>query len=239
MSVSSLASHLLGAETCVCCGAATADVPLCAECLSERVMKYTPFSEARCRLCGRELVSEQGVCVECARRPCLRHVRRLFPIHAYRMWKKDLLFLWKMQDRRLLSPVFSRLAADAISSVPELRGLPLVPVPPRPGKIKSRGWDQVQELCRLLRRRHGLAVLDILRRRTAEQQKHLDRGRRQAFAEQSYFLAEGFRKRFPAAPKKLVLVDDIATTGATLDSCAGVLRSAGVEQVYALALFYA
>ena len=53
--------------------------------------------------------------------------------------------------------------------------LPVVPVPPRPGKIRQKGWDQIDELCFYLRNLYGIETLPFLRRLTRFQQKKLNR----------------------------------------------------------------
>ena len=117
-----------------------------------------------------------------------------------------------------------------------------MPVPPRKGKIRQRGWDQVQELCQYLKNYHGFQVLPLLERQSVEQQKKLDRQGRLENLGKSYSLAKKFSKKSAAKkltlPKKVILIDDILTTGVTLETCARALREAGVEEVYGCTLFY-
>ena len=54
----------------------------------------------------------------------------------------------------------------------------VVPVPPRPGKIRSRGWDQIEELSEILKVKFGYKVLKLLERTEKNQQKKLDRKKR-------------------------------------------------------------
>jgi ComF family protein len=109
-------------------------------------------------------------------------------------------------------------------------GFELVPVPPRPGKIRRQGWDQVEYLARRLEK-EGFPVRRCLRRLPSRTQKKL--GRRERL--------ENLEGRFvPAAavPRRALLIDDVITTGATLESCARALRDAGAEQVCGVCLFY-
>ena len=176
----------------------------------------------------------------------------LFPLHSYRQWKKELAFAWKTEGQRRLSPLFARLLFKALREL-GLQETPLVPVPPRPGKIKETGWDQVDELARILRKKHGLQVrTDILVRKSSMQQKKLGREERLGAAGAVYELRPAFSPlqdggenagasacARPSAniPRELVLLDDIVTTGATMEKCAWLLKSAGVQKVYGLALF--
>lgn len=230
-------SLLSGGDTCLCCGGHTIQSPLCRYCQHERLFRWTG-REGRCSCCGRELVCEIGVCTTCRTKPLLTHTAQVLPIHGYRLWKKDVLFSWKTAGMRQLSPVLARLMAAFLQKeCPELVGVPLVPVPPRKGKVRRQGWDQVQELCRYLQSFHGFQVLPLLERRTAEQQKRLDRRSRLENLGRAYCVD---RRRLSkvSIPKRVVLVDDILTTGVTLETCARSLKEAGVEEVYACTLFY-
>jgi predicted amidophosphoribosyltransferase len=105
-----------------------------------------------------------------------------------------------------------------------------VPVPPRPGKVRSLGWDQVEEIARVLERR-GLRVSRPLVRGSSDEQKSLGRADRGLNAMKAYRLREGASS--PASP---LLVDDVATTCATLDACAAALKAGGARSVVALVL---
>jgi predicted amidophosphoribosyltransferase len=103
-------------------------------------------------------------------------------------------------------------------------------VPPRPGKIKKKGWDQVELLSRRLER-SGISVSRCLRRLPSRSQKELDRAGRATNL-------VGKMVCFASPPETAILIDDVITTGATLDACARSLKDAGSERVYALAFCY-
>jgi ComF family protein len=114
-----------------------------------------------------------------------------------------------------------------------VRGFPdfeLVPVPPRPGKIRRSGWDQVEYLARRLEK-SGLPVRRCLRRLVSRTQKKL--GRRERLEN----LAGRFIATAPA-PRQALIIDDVMTTGATLEACAAALKGAGAERVCGVCLFY-
>ena len=95
-------------------------------------------------------------------------------------------------------------------------------------------------IARILRKKHGLIVRDdILLRKSSGQQKKLSRDERLGAAGAVYDLRPEFRnlERFQDIPTEAVLLDDIVTTGATMEKCAWLLKSAGVQKVYGLALF--
>lgn len=76
--------------------------------------------------------------MDCRRSRTVFHADSVFPVFAYRLWKKNLLFSWKMSDRRSLSPLFAAVC-DGVLKTGFGEGCVLVPVPPRAGKIRRRG----------------------------------------------------------------------------------------------------
>ncbi len=243
------AVFLSGGEPCLCCGAVTLLPGLCERC-RKQFLSWRPFFTpaerplepqvaARCRICGKPLLSESAVCLSCRTKRVLFHTDGVFPLHAYRLWNKTLLFNWKIEGNRALSPLFAAAVHAAVSSLYACFGrtLPVVPVPPRPGKIRRTGWDQIAELSRLLEIEYGIPVLPLLARLSSVQQKKLARAERILGKGSSYVFAPPRRLRQKAVPEEVILLDDVLTTGATVEHCAKVLKSAGVRRVYAVTLF--
>lgn len=224
---------VFGSCRCLRCFGVSGLFPLCQKCALELQNFVRLDSGRRCKKCGKLLVSEMEICMECRERDGESSLDALFPLHSYRQWKKELAFAWKTEEQRRLSPLFARLLFKALREA-GWQKLPLVPVPPRPGKIKEKGWDQVDDLARILRKKCGIQVrADIVVRKTSGQQKKLGRAERLGAAGAVYDLRPGAKN----VPKEAVLLDDIVTTGATMEKCAWLLKSAGVEKVYGLALF--
>jgi predicted amidophosphoribosyltransferase len=120
----------------------------------------------------------------------------------------------------------AQIAAGAPADL--LRDSVLVPVPTHPSRRRARGFDQAERIAVALGRRTGVAVHRCLRRGGAPA--------RQLGASRSARLAGG-RISIAcagAAPETCTLIDDVHTTGATLDACAAALRAAGARHVWAL-----
>jgi ComF family protein len=93
--------------------------------------------------------------------------------------------------------------------------------------LRERGFNQAHTLAELLARQVNGAVVRPLLRRVVDTptQTRLDRTQRQANLKNAFALAPGA----PIEPgQRYVLVDDVFTTGATLNACAGILRRAGL-----------
>jgi ComF family protein len=245
-------SFLLGGEECIVCGKPVVKMPLCAHCMHERVVKHVSLSP-RCSVCGTPLISEKNTCMQCRTKDAGKESSQTpqadnplafcFPVFPYRLWMKDLLFTWKMQSVRLFSPLFARIVFDVI--VCELPDLPvnyaLVPVPPRPGKFRKKGWDQVEDIASWLELHHHVPVMRLLSRRKSVEQKKLDKKGRGENAKKSFYVSEKIRKKITAGnimlPERIVLLDDVRTTGTTLITCAEALASLGVKTLQAVVLF--
>jgi ComF family protein len=106
-----------------------------------------------------------------------------------------------------------------------------VPVPPRPGKLKAHGWDQVEFLAKQLGKAARPPVKRCLKRLPSKSQKLLGREERLANL-------KGRIRCVKKPPETAILFDDVITTGATIDACAAALLKAGAKQVYAVCLFY-
>lgn len=110
-----------------------------------------------------------------------------------------------------------------------LIALPLVPVPPNPANHKHRGWDPVQLICQKLAAKMGTKVWNLLTRTGSKSQKELGREDRQANLSGRITVKTQLN-----LPRQVWLVDDILTTGATLEVCAEALHRAGISSVKAL-----
>jgi len=128
-------------------------------------------------------------------------------------------------------PVADLMAAQIAAGAPPalLAGRALVPVPAHPARRRARGFDQAALIAAALARRSGRPLAPCLRRGGP--------ATRQLGASRAARLARG-RLRVAAAgpvPPRALLVDDVHTTGATLDACARALRAAGAVEVAAVA----
>lgn len=231
-------SFFFGEEQCISCGKQSFDIPLCKKCIGLLKLELNARKEKRCSVCGKILLSEKEKCMSCRNSPVMKSTDSVFPLFTYRLWKKKLLFSWKLQDKRALSSLFAQLMYEQMKSIFQSEIPVIVPVPPRPGKIKKKGWDQIDELCNLFECRYGLKVLKILKRNTSFQQKKLDREQRLELTKNSYSVNEKLIKRKKiSVPEKAVLIDDVLTTGITIENCAFLLKKTGVINVYAMTIF--
>lgn len=229
-----------GGEKCAVCGRLVFLKPVCKTCMQKYFSVSRIMEMPRCQCCGRELISMKGKCMICREKSVLKSTDRIIPLFSYRLWNRELMFRWKMQEERSFSPMFARLLCKLLRMTEEKV---LVPVPPRKGKIRQKGWDQIEELCIFLEKRYGFRVLRILERNTSIQQKKLSREQRLESIKTAYsicsdkLLQRALKPFSGHMPETVCLVDDVCTTGSTLESCAEILKKEGVKTVNAVTLF--
>ncbi len=133
---------------------------------------------------------------------------------------------------RLTKPL-AKQALPAFDGLIAVTGkLPLVPVPVHPARLRERGYNQAALLAKQLSALRGQPVRELLvRSRATTKQHRLDRAARRRNLRCAFVLCRAARP-----PPRVVLVDDILTTSATLEACAATLRAAGCEEVYGFAL---
>jgi ComF family protein len=194
---------------------------LCAPC-RRRVRR---LEEPLCPRCGRELEFSSG---NCGCRARLRALKRARAAAAYEGPLEEAIRRFKYEGWRSLAPALAGLVADrlAVDGVPARL---LLAVPLHERRLRSRGYNQSELLARELRRRFDLAGSSraLVRLRDTPPQVGLDRPRRQAN------VAGAFAWQGPSlAGRPVILVDDVATTCATLEACAAAVRAAGSGVVH-------
>lgn len=129
---------------------------------------------------------------------------------------------------------FERLIAENTEVLEWVRGRILIPVPLHPRKLRERGYNQAVLLAEIFARAAGgeTRVAHLLRRDTdTVSQTFFDRKTRQENLKNAFAMAKGA----VVNPRShYLVVDDIFTTGSTLNSCAAVLRKAGAVNINVL-----
>ena len=229
-SAGSTVLELLFPGTCLLCGQSLLlrsrpFYPVCESCLKT----LQPIGDPRCRVCGCSLVSERNLCTRCRKRNY--HFTTHRSLFEYRGSVRELLYQLKFQGRKRVALVLAALLAETLKE--SYQGLPVVPVPARRGRIRQRGWDHMQLISRYISKGHGVRIYRCLDRKGGVPQKALNfeqRLRNIASSEVSFV-----RTAAPSpSVSEVVLIDDIFTTGATVDECSRILRMGGMQEVHVL-----
>ncbi len=196
---------------------------LCSHCLATMPQAQPP----RCPVCW--MPGDGDVCGRCRSQPFAFGAARC-PF-VYDGAAREAVHALKYRGVSAVAEVMAQAMADCLEEWAPTT-VALVPVPLTGGRRRSRGYNQSEMLARELSRLSGLPVVAdvLLRRRGAPPQaRAVDETARRANVADAFAV----RQRDPLAGP-LLLVDDVMTSGATLDACARTLRGAGHGPVYAL-----
>ncbi len=216
---------------CLACGA-TVEEPdaLCGRCWGG----ITFFAPPWCAGCGLPFPhpsGEDAVCADCARER--RAWDRARAVLRYDKSSRRLILGLKHADHTHVAGAFGQWMHRAGGEV--LSGADLVvPVPLHWTRLAQRRYNQAALLAHAIRSAGGPPVAAdwLIRRRRTPSQGHLGPGAR----ERNVRGAFGIRPGRDFAGKRIVVIDDVMTTGATVDECARVLKRAGAAFVGVLTL---
>ena len=200
--------------------------PVCRSCW-QTIRFFTP---PLCDVCGDPLPSwrvigvERAECPRCGR--TAHHITRSRAIGEYDGPLRAIVHALKYDGRRSLGRSLAALLSQHGASM--LDGADVaVPVPLHRSRKRARGFNQAEEIARHL----PVPAANVLKRvRPTASQADLPAAERQANVRNAFVLG----RRADVAGLVVVLVDDVSTTGATLESCARVLVDAGAREVRAL-----
>ncbi len=216
----------LFSPSCPICELFTGSVGLCSRCsvfseVGEEICCFCSRPQISCTLGNQECKKRWGNLVESVRSPWWLNEEA-----------KRLLFLIKFQKRFEWMSVFrERLLNIALPD--ELRGGVLVPVPVHPKRLLGRGFNQTEILAHYLSLSWNIEVEYRLKKvKETRAQSQMTR------AERSRNLIDSFEwDDCKTPPPKVILVDDVFTTGETVRRCASVLKERGAKLVFVWALF--
>jgi competence protein ComFC len=208
-------------------------VPVCAACLNSFRVIRAPM----CGTCGRPMAAgahfgaSGPIC-----RLCRAGTYSFDHARSYAAYDDALLrtiSLLKHEAMRPLAAWFGSRLAEMVRSNPSiLTASVVVPVPLHPDRLRERGFNQAELLARVVARRLGLPLEPraLERRKPRPPKRKLSRHERWQAARGAYAAVTG--RSFDN--RSVLLLDDVFTTGATLDACARALRTAGAAHVAAL-----
>ncbi|MCP9455733.1 MAG: ComF family protein [Nitrospira sp.] len=222
--------------SCAACGVPLTDDPIpyfCSRCWNT----LTPLPSTRCSRCSYPFVSPAAtshtprqVCWSCRKRP--PSFTKAWTLYPYVSPLREALHLFKYKRKVALAEPLARLI---INQFPTGESFDLIiPVPLHIDRLREREFNQSLLLADRVGHHFGLRVscTDLVRLRPSPQQTTLRR------KERLKNLRGVFTVLHPSSitGKRILLIDDVLTTGTTTNECAKALRKAGSSDVYVLTL---
>jgi competence protein ComFC len=238
-----LLENLSGALTSVCfpagcrlCNELLTDarrLPLCENCLSS----FQEVPPGSCDICGQpgtfdpEFPKEKSYCVDCQKRRFGFQMARSFGLYEGNLARA--IVLLKHEEIEPLGRWFaSRLVQVVHKESERMTADAIVPVPLHRQRSRERGFNQVDLVGRPLAKAMRLPYRSILLMRSRPRpEKHLLRSEERWEAVRGAF---AIRQGGRVDNLRILLLDDVMTTGATLDACSRALREAGAKSVLGL-----
>jgi len=203
--------------------------------LSERAFNRLPMiRDPRCPTCGHPFYGA----LETA--PVCHHCEQLHPVFdngrcGFVLSRdiRELVHEFKYEKKKYLAPDIAALLAECPGFLDFLAKSIVVPVPLHPKKERKRGFNQTGAILRYLSEKCGSGLFEIRwlpkRITDAQTQTTADRRERLKRVKNAFALVEP--TEVPNKNRRHVIFDDVFTTGATLNTCATILRKAGVLSV--------
>ena len=185
-----------------------------------------------CTSCTAGLTGAKPLCYRCQRpapdgRTCLNcrsPLSKVGVVTEYSGPAKALIWQLKLNGAQAAAGIMARRMAALLNN----EEFVIVPVPTATGRARQRGYDQAKLLARELAKQTGLPYLDCLARHGQTHQHGANR------RERLQQLEDSFRVKRKVDDKHILLIDDVMTTGATLEAAAKVLAGAGVTEIEAI-----
>jgi ComF family protein len=202
---------------------------LCASC-SEKAPRIKPPFCATCSEPFSGSITESFSCANCAHR--VLHFTAAVAAYRSRGIVRKLILDFKYGKQLHLRHVVADWLAETLDD-PRLQGRRfdlVVPVPLHPARKRERGFNQAELLAEALSTRAGLRSRNALERiRYTTTQTAFDRSERMENLHNAFRL----RKNADVRGLRVLLIDDVLTTGSTLSECARVLKAGGAISVHA------
>ncbi len=225
-----MAEDLLFPRRCPVCGGVVMPKGrlICPSCLKQLSFVSSPV----CMKCGKEIESrEQEYCGDCLRRK--KSFERGFALLNYDNRAAVSMAAVKYHNKREYLDFYARAAALRFEKQFKQAGIQvIVPVPVHASRLKARGFNQAAVLAKKLSAELGIPWEELLVRvKKTDPQKGLGSSDRLKNLRGAFEAKEAVRTW-----ERVLLVDDIYTTGSTAEICSRVLLGAGVKQVFIFAV---
>lgn len=198
--------------------------------------KLKPIASPACLKCGRQLEQpEQEYCLQCSKRSY--HFKRGFSVFSYEGEARELILKLKYNGRKDIAEYLANITIEKYGTSLERIGADaVIPVPIHKKRLNQRGYNQAQAIAEIIAEKLNIPCAEdvLVRTKQTEAQKELSVHERllnlyDAFGINEIAL-EQYKKRMTL--EKVILVDDIYTTGSTMECCSRTLTQCGIKEIW-------
>lgn len=204
-------------------------VKICSNCAD----KVTFIREPLCKKCGKQLnEDEEEYCRDCDTNEHLFTQGRA--VFQYKKEIKNSIYNFKYNNKREFADYYVEcIKAECGEWIRKNSPDALIPIPLHPRKQRARGYNQAEILANLLGEEYCIPVINnlLIRSKNTTPQKELSNNSRKKNMKKAFKMSENIVEL-----STVMVIDDIYTTGATMDAAAEVLLEAGVKDIFCLSL---
>lgn len=219
---------MLYPQTCCFCGQIT-KTAICPKCHEN----ITYIKDPRCKRCGKPLaIEEQGLCYDC------KHYKHFFD-QGKSLWLhqgvvRKSIYQFKYHNKRIYAHAYGKELYRMYGHQIRLWEIDsIIPVPLHRKRRRKRGYNQAEVIANVLGKLSGIPVESkaVIRVRYTKPQKELNHEERKQNLEHAFAIKEGWK-----VPCNVLILDDIYTTGNTIDQIAKLLKEKGAKKVFFLTI---
>lgn len=227
MILKELANWLFPSKCLICGCQSNENSIFCSRCFSKITIIDYPF----CKICGKILESsfeEDCICNTCLKFP--RNFELARSLFQYDKVSKQIVMMIKKQSDNFAAKDCSRMIYSKYENILKTADF-IVPVPSYWSRILKRGYNPADIIAIELSKISDIPFVDALKRiRKTQYQKN------KQIYERFENVKDAFSCRTDLSEKTIILVDDVFTTGATLNECSKVLKTQGCEKIFCITI---
>lgn len=233
---SEFALQMFFPANCMACNATVAKMgSICASCFNSMQVLTAP----ECSKCGEafeyniDFASEDIICNNCENHPPIYDCAKA--IWAYDDFSSNIVKNFKFGDKTAIAPYLGKILSQRGNELIDKADI-IAPVPLHYKRLRQRRYNQAALLCNHINNkyRHKLQLDLLVRTEYTIPQVELPYNKRQQNVENAFTLNQKYNSKIQ--DKTILLIDDVITTGATVNSCANILKSQGANEIYVLTL---
>ena len=217
-------------KLCSCLLELPSEKVICQSCLDKLIPRRSYF----CACCGRffDGSGESHLCLNCLKKMPSFACHRSCGHYSGRL--KDTILLYKYRKYRVLGRELAQFVYSTLGQNRELwKDVEIImPVPLHPKRKRKRGFNQAQVIAQEMARLKGIELIKggLAKKRNTPPQTSLDRTHREENVKEVFRV----KREREIQGKVVMLVDDVYTTGATMEACSLELKLAGAKEVRAI-----